>query len=115
MVIAGLHSVFGLIRYREQWHQVFSDGFVAAAKTPSTKLAVWFVLFGMAFAVIASLSLSLEKAGLELPQFGVWVLISLTAVGLMLIPLSGFWLILPPLLAMLLDHRRTHIKKTSTA
>lgn len=62
---------------------------------------VWFLLFGAPLALLAILVRPLQQAvqWRALRHLG-WGLIALAALGVSLMPVSGFWLVLPPALAL---------------
>ena len=64
---------------------------------------VWFVLFGVLFALLGWAILLAERnaALAPVPLRGLGAgLLALTVLGIVLMPSSGFWLALPPALAL---------------
>jgi hypothetical protein len=68
-----------------------------------TGAVVWFVLFGSLLFVCGLAIVHLEKASSKpVPRSIGWCLLAITIVGVTLMPASGFWLVFPPAIAVLL-------------
>jgi hypothetical protein len=65
-------------------------------------LAVWFALFGVVLFVTGMLISAMEANNSAIPKSVGIVLLLLTVLGVVLMPVSGFWLMIPALLAILL-------------
>ena len=64
---------------------------------------VWFLLFGAPLALFAIAVHAMERNGEILaPKTLAWGLILLGLLGVSLMPASGFWLVFPPALVLLL-------------
>ncbi len=108
MTVATLHSIFGLWKYSSQFKDMISQGFWASANTAEHKLAVWFVLFGIAFFVLGQYIHQRESAS-ENPLITSAILLLLVVTsGVILIPVSGFWLLLPPVITLFINRMRTN-------
>ena len=56
---------------------------------------VWSVMFGCV-AVIGGMAVdTLEKVSVKIPQILGWSLLALAIMGVVLVPVSGFWLLFP--------------------
>ena len=92
------------------WHQQFTkelqeigqQGFINGINNIEQSLAAWFLLFGCLLFVIGLLVLCIEKHGQAVPKATAIVLLVINCLGVTLMPASGFWLLFPPLLAMLI-------------
>ena len=87
----------------------------AVGADPLTQLAVWFVLFGVML-FICGLSIdALEGASANhVPKFLGWCLLALGVLGAALMPVSGFWLIFPPAIAVLARKPSTALAEIQT-
>ena len=103
MLVAAIHTVFGLVVFNADLLAMLRLGFLDTVGQDSRRAAVvFFLLFGFLLAVLARATTALERCGQRTPlrQMG-WALLLLCAVGVLLMPSSGFWLMLPALWAML--------------
>lgn len=101
--MALLHTVVAAVLFVPQWQALWQRGvFNAAAGDVCIGHAIWFLLFGAVLALLAWEVTALERSQprVALQPMG-WCLLALVAVGVVLMPASGFWLVLPPALAML--------------
>lgn len=107
--VALLHTALSLAVFHEVFASVLGRGVVdTVGNDAATGLAVWCVLFGGAL-LLCGLSISaLERAspGAALPKPLGWGLLALALVGVALMPASGFWLAIPPALAVLVRKGR---------
>jgi len=105
LAVAALHTAYALVVFAEPLREIVRRGVWASVRRdPVLGAAVWFVLFGILFALLAWAVLQLERHGgpaaeatLRPLGFG---LLALALLGAVLMPPSGFWLVLPPALAM---------------
>ena len=97
MAVAVLHAVFGLWVGRRALLAMARDGFVNAVDPhPDRTLVFWFLLMSPFLWIVGRLALWLASEGRQPP---VWLGRSLLALALIcavLMPVSGFWLILLP-------------------
>ena len=95
-VVAGL--LFGqdliTVVQRGEFHIIGSD--------PIAGAAIWFLLFGVLLFLCGLAINALEQASPRpLPKAIGWALLALGLMGVMIMPMSGFWLALPPALAII--------------
>lgn len=107
--VAILHTVFGLVSFGRFLKPVIQRGvFNAIGGDVPAAFAVWFLLFGAALLIAGMAIAMLENALAQpLPKSLGWSLLLLAIVGIVLMPASGFWLIFPPALAVLLAKAKT--------
>lgn len=106
MGTAFIHIAIATVQYAEVLLTVAEHGvFNTVAGDPVVGAVVWSLLFG-AVAFIGGMAVAaIEKAGAQLPKSLGWSLLALAIVGAVLIPASGFWLLLPPALVILTKRR----------
>ena len=97
MAVAALHAAFGMWTGRRALLAMARDGFVNAVDPHLDRtLIFWFLLMSPFLWIVGRFALWLASEGRRPP---VWLGRSLLALALIcaaLMPLSGFWLILPP-------------------
>ena len=108
MVVGALHVPFSLVFHRAVWLDIANAGFFGTVAGQVLRgHAAWFLLFGPVLVLVGAALDALEKARLRPPLLlGVGMLL-LTAFALVLMPRSGFWLILPPTFALLAGAAKT--------
>jgi len=104
LVVAAVHTLFAAAVFQPQLHEIVRRGvFNSVHKDPVVGAVVWFVLFGGLFALLGWAILLAERhaALAPVPLRGLGAgLLALTLLGIVLMPTSGFWLVLPPALAL---------------
>lgn len=104
IAVAALHTVYAAIVFAEPLREILRRGVYNSVRhDPMLGAVVWFVLFGVLFAVLGWAVLQLERQGPDdaasLRPLGIGLLL-LALLGIALMPTSGFWLALPPALAL---------------
>lgn len=105
LAVAALHMGYALVVFTEPLREIVRRGVLASVRhDPQIGAVVWFVLFGLLFALLAWVVLQLERHGgaaaaATQRPLGVGLL-ALAVLGIVLMPPSGFWLVLPPALAL---------------
>ena len=103
MAVAIGHTIVGLIVFGPALRTFFDGGIVntiTAGQNPGREAAFWFLFTGFAILVIGGLVDYLEKHDLAIPLFvGVSTAI-LTIIGIIVMPMSGFWLMIIPLVGL---------------
>lgn len=99
-----LHTVFALFVFRSTLLSIYHRGvFNVVGTDPMTAAVVWFTLFGVALFICGLLIQQLETAASgQLAKSIGWSLLLMSLAGVILMPDSGFWLILPPAIVVLL-------------
>lgn len=103
MAVAALHTVFGAVVFGKVLRTMAERGlFNSVGADPLLGAVTWFVLFGFVLALFALAITPLERSGQHaaLRKLGFGLLL-LCGLGIVLMPASGFWLAIPPALAML--------------
>lgn len=104
VAVAAVHTVFAAIVFLPQWQDIVRRGvFDSVGSDPMRGAVAWFGLFGAALALLGWAIALLERSPAPVPAalrpLGMGVL-ALTLLGIVLMPASGFWLALPPSLAL---------------
>jgi hypothetical protein len=114
--IGVVHSAFGLLTGagllappggppRNLLAEIARDGVLGAIEPdPLRSVLFWFLFFGLLVMILGGLVHRIERDGGRPPGALAWQLGALGLAGGLLIPASGFWLLLP--VALRLHHRR---------
>ena len=103
MFVALGHTVVAGILFGPALMQVVERGvFNTVGRDPVMQAAVWFLICGAVLALLAHAITALERcqqfATLRILGAG---MLALSALGIVLMPTSGFWLVLPAAIALL--------------
>jgi hypothetical protein len=103
MLVAAIHTVFGVVVFRADLLAMAQLGFVDTVGQDSRRAAVaFFMLFGFLLAVLAIATTALERSGQQAALRPVgWSLLLMCAVAVVLMPASGFWLAVPAVWGLL--------------
>lgn len=102
-----LHTLVGLRSFRAPLAAIGRDGVVdAVAGAPDRRLAVWFLLFGFSTMQMGGLTRWAQHRTGTLPAFHRWALLGISGLAALLMPRSGFWLVLPQAALALVAARR---------
>jgi hypothetical protein len=111
--VSAIHTVFAVAVFAEVLASIVKRGvFNTVGTDPMTGAVVWFVLFGAMLFVCGLAVAALEKSSAgQLPTSIGWSLLAMAAVGVTLMPASGFWLVFPPAIAVLV--KKAHAKQAT--
>ena len=103
MGVSIFHTAFAVILFGDVMLSMIQRGlFDSVGADPMVGAVVWFFLFGALLFIFGLALWELERAtDGTLPRSLGWSLLSLTIVGVVLMPYSGFWLAFPPAIAIL--------------
>ncbi len=102
IAVSVIHALGGIILYFDQWQAIAQAGwFNVIAPDPFAPIfdrenAFWFMFLTPFLFLIGELSLWVARKKLVFPISVGAILLSTVLVGLFLMPVSGFWLALPP-------------------
>jgi len=104
MFVSAGHTVVGAMLFGSTYMQMFSAGLVGSVTSEKTAAAAWFLLFGFLLFITSLLIGVIEKSGnLEMPKSIGITLFALTTIGVILMPASGFWLVYPAAITLLIN------------
>jgi len=107
MATGVLHTLVGLRAFRAPLAAIGRDGVVGAvARAPERRLAFWFLFVGLLTIQMGGLTRWAQRRTGTLPAFHGRALLGLSVLGALLMPRSGFWLLLPQAALALLVARR---------
>lgn len=104
IVVSIIHTLFAVVAFPQVLRSLVAAGIFNSVGTDPMRGAVaWFVLFGVLLFVYGHAITLLERAtGGALPKSVGWSLLAVVIAGVVLMPASGFWLALPPAVAVLM-------------
>lgn len=108
------HTVVGLMIFGSVYMEMISQGLIGTVSSEKTAAAAWFLLFGFLLFISSILISVIEKHdGLEVPNSIAALLFILTTIGVILMPVSGFWLVYPAVVAIVLKNKKALHKTQS--
>lgn len=103
VAVAILHTVVGLVMGGPTLMAMLESGlFNSAGGQGLTELVTWFLMFGAVLGMLGIAANELERSErfASARKLGIGVML-LAIVGAVVMPLSGFWLVFPPAIALL--------------
>lgn len=113
LIITGLlHTASGLVSGYPYLISIVQAGVVNAV-APSLERAylVWFLVAGVGLILSGLLALGYDR---PLPASVGWGLLGLSVVGVLLMPTSGFWLLIPQAVYILLVARHATLRRAAS-
>ena len=102
IAIGLLHSVFGLVGFSTIWAVLINEGiFNTVDGQPAREAAFWFLFSGFFMLLLGALVDWYESKEIALPPFFGWGLLTIALIGVVVMPISGFWLILIPAIGVI--------------
>ncbi|GAA4428356.1 hypothetical protein GCM10023169_29380 [Georgenia halophila] len=121
-VVGGLLTLIGAVHvastslvYPEGVASVLDSRVIASIEAEPDVLALrsavfWYVTAGLLIIVIGALVIWVERFTGHVPRFVAWALLVVTAWGVLLMPVSGFWALLAPVaIALRARPHRPHL------
>jgi chaperonin groEL len=106
VIIGIIHNAFGFIAGWPVLLDAVSAGLIGAWDRPATGVLFWFLVTGFALIALGLLTAQLERSGVVIPWSFITVLGLLALAGVVLMPASGFWLLLFPVAVCLIRRLR---------
>lgn len=109
-----IHCTFGLAMLWPIFVEILREGFFNTVhQQPMREAFFWFEFFGVVLIILGALVDWVEKKEMGWPQFLNWALLVMTATMLMIMPVSGAWLMAIPLVGAFLKKRQMKAFPTS--
>jgi hypothetical protein len=103
-----IHSLFGLAFMKTTLTVLWSEHlFNTVNGQPAREAVFWFLYTGFLLLIIGVLIDQTERHRLAVPWFVICAFVLLTVVGLVVMPISGIWLLLPPVVGLVLSGWKT--------
>ena len=108
-----IHSLFGIFFMHATLAVLWSEGLLNTVNgQPAREAVFWFLCTGLMLLITGVLIDQLEHERLVIPRFVTWSFAVLTVIGVVVMPISGIWLLIPPAAGMVV--RRRQPKKPET-
>ncbi|MEO7501831.1 MAG: DUF6463 family protein [Gemmatimonadaceae bacterium] len=104
-----MHILIGFVLFAAPLREIVAAGLWNTLNpgTPTRYLAFWFLFGGVATIIVGYLADWIERvAGRRLPRPLGWGLLAITLTGVIVTPLSGFWLLFPAAFGALAQSQR---------
>lgn len=103
IAVSIIHTIFAFLVFLEVISQIFLDGvFDSIGVDPLRGAVVWFLFFGFVlFALGLAINIIEEISNGDIPVSIGFSLLFIVLLGVVLMPISGFWLALPPALVII--------------
>jgi hypothetical protein len=95
--LAFMHETLALLWSERLWNTVNGQ--------PPREAVFWFLCTGVVLLIVGVLVNQVEREVLRIPRFVTWSFAGLVVVGVVVMPISGIWLLIPPVLGMLVRNR----------
>jgi hypothetical protein len=117
VAIGVLDLLYVLVFHYGQLAAISRDGFFGAVEVDPVQLdrevAFWHLVFGATIVILGGVIHWAQGRTGTLPAFLGWSLLALGLFGAILVPASGFWLVLPLAVTMLVVARRATTTKAA--
>ena len=103
-----LHTVIGFVLFAAPLREIVAAGFwnTLSPSTPMRYLAFWFLFGGVTTIMVGYLADWVERvAGRALPRGFGWSVLGVGLAGVLVTPVSGFWLVFPAAFGALAQSR----------
>jgi hypothetical protein len=108
MGIAALHTLFGVVVFGGTLLTLVREGLVATIDAQYDRgAAFWFLYTGFTLGLLGAWMDECEAEGRRFPGYLVVSLAALVGAGALIMPRSGFWLLIPPVLGAIARNRRS--------
>ena len=101
-----IHSLFGIFFMRSTLATLWSEGLLNTVNgQPAREALFWFLCTGIMLLIVGVLINQVERGRLAIPRFVAWSFAGLTTIGVIVMPISGIWLLIPPAAGMVIRRR----------
>jgi hypothetical protein len=107
IAVSACHTLFAVIMFSAEYSALYDNGIINSLSTDRSAAAVWFFLFGQVLFITGLLIKHFDSVNNRLVPLSVSLnLLLLTVVGITIMPESGFWLMFPPIISLIMQHRK---------
>jgi len=102
VAVGFIHTLFGVIVFKSTLAILFHEGFFNTVNGQSDReLAFWFISFGVLAMILGWCMDWIESQGTGFPRSLGWILLIFALIVIIIMPISGGWLILFPAIGAL--------------
>ena len=102
IVIGVMHTLLSLMKFSDTFSEIIKEGIINSGLGANRGWAIWFTVTGFVFIFLGLAIQALEQHQLTVPKLIGWGLLLTAVIGGLMIPLSGFWILLLPSLFIIL-------------
>ena len=96
-----IHLSFGIFFMHTTLAVLWSEGLVNTVNgQPRREAVFWFLCTGIMMLIVGVLVDQAERRRLVIPRSVTWSFVVLTVIGVVVMPISGIWLLIPPAAGM---------------
>ena len=107
MGTGALHTVIGVLGFRRTLVEIHRGRYLnTIGRDPERNAVLWYLTTGALLVILGQLARSAQARTGEVPRSLGWGLLSISVPGVVLLPASGFWLVLGQALLVLTKARR---------
>ena len=107
ITVAIIHTIYAIVVFKADYLSLYENNIVSSITSAHVGLAVWFFLFGQVLFIVGQLMRSYEKETCQKIPNSIGInLLALTLLGVIIMPASGFWLMFPPVMALLIEGKK---------
>lgn len=115
IAISILHVGVGIWSYAEPITGIWQDGFFNVVDPyVDRQAAFWFMMAAPLFFAVGQLCCWAQAQNITLPASLGWNLLAVSTVGAVLMPISGFWLLMLPAFLILVASRQASTRSAAT-
>jgi hypothetical protein len=115
IAVSACHTLFAVIMFSTDYALLYNNGIFNSLSTDRSAAAVWFFLFGQVLFIVGLLINYIGSLNNNLVPLSVSInLLLLTIVGVTIMPASGFWLVFPPTISLIIQHKNKYNPKQKT-
>jgi Family of unknown function (DUF6463) len=104
IAIGLIHGLNDILYYFEPWSDIFRNGvFNTIDPYLDRGTAFWMLMFSPLIFALGQLCCWAQEHNVILPVFIGWNLLITSAAGAFMMPISGFWLLIPPSILMIIS------------
>ncbi|WP_075342393.1 DUF6463 family protein [Tenacibaculum agarivorans] len=104
LIIGVLHVLLGAIKFFRVFKEMFFEGLFNSGTGADRGWAIWFFTTGVVFIILGLAFKFIEKQKLKIPKTIGWIIFYLAIFGGVIIPKSGFWILLLPSILIIFSH-----------
>lgn len=105
--IGAIHALFGLVAFRATLHDLIEECLWNTVNgKPDREMAFWFLFPGLLLMILGRMIGELTADDDRLRSFLVWTIGGMTCLGVIIKPVSGFWVMLIPLAGLMWSAKR---------
>ncbi|MFQ4146665.1 DUF6463 family protein [Chlorogloeopsis sp. ULAP02] len=120
ITISIIHILVGICLFTEPLSEIVRNGvFNTTAPNPLSPYfdredAFWFMMISPLLFILGQLCCWAEAQGSSPPAFLGWNLLGFSVVGIVIEPISGFWLLIMPAVLILIESQKVSTRLTKT-